>query len=72
MSIQFPITIKVFTEPAAVGASYIAHIPEFDISSCGKTEKQAVDNVKEALEGVLDEVKAQDKLDEYLRYKSFW
>ena len=63
MSIQFPITIKVLYEPDAKDAPYVAYIPEFDISSCAKTEAKAKKNVKEALELTLEEVKKIDKLD---------
>lgn len=66
MSIQFPITIKVMFEPDAHDAPYVAYIPEFDISSCAKTEAKAKKNVKEALELTLEEVSRIDKLDEYL------
>ena len=67
MSIQFPITIKILFEPEAKEAPYVAYIPEFDISSCGKTEEKAKKNVKEALELVLEEVKKQNKLNEFLK-----
>lgn len=64
MSIQFSITIKILYEKEAKEAPYIAYIPEFDLSSCGKTEEEARKNVKEALELVLDELKKQNKLEE--------
>ncbi len=67
MSIQFPITIKIVYEPAAKDAPYVAYIPEFDVSSCGKTEEIAKKNVKETLEIVLEEVKKKDKLEEFLK-----
>ena len=67
MSIQFPITIKIIYEPQAKEAPYVAYIPEFDISSCGKTEEKAKKNVKEALELVLEEVKKKDKLEDFLK-----
>jgi len=66
MSIQFPITIKILYEKEAKEAPYVAYIPEFDLSSCGKTEEEARKNVKEALELVLEELKKQNKLEEYL------
>lgn len=67
MSIQFPITIKIIFEPEAKDAPYVAYIPEFDISSCGKTEEKAQKNVREALELILEEVKKQNKLEEFLK-----
>lgn len=67
MSIQFPVTIKIMYEKEAKDAPYVAYIPEFDVSSCGKTEAQARKNVKEALEIVLEEVKKKGKLEEFLQ-----
>jgi len=71
MSIQFPITIKILYEVEAKDAPYVAYIPEFDISSCAKTEEKAKENVKEALEIVLAEVKKQGKLNEFLKEAGF-
>ena len=67
MSLKFPITIKIIYEKEAKDAPYIAYIPEFDVSSCGKTEEQAKSNVKEVLEITLETVKKQNKLDEFLK-----
>jgi len=67
MSIKFPITIKIIYEKEAKDAPYIAYIPEFDISSCGKTEEKAKKNVKEVLKITLEEVKKQNKLEEFLK-----
>lgn len=66
MSIQFPITIKILYEKEAKDAPYVAYIPEFDLSSCGKTEEEARKNVKEALELIFEELKKQNKLEKYL------
>ncbi len=71
MSIQLPITIKVLYESQAKDAPYIAYIPEFDVSSCGKTEEKAKKNVKEALEIVLEEVKKQGQLNQFLKEAGF-
>lgn len=67
MSIQFPVTIKIMYEKGATDAPYVAYIPEFDVSSCGKTEAKARKNVKEALEIVLEEVQKKGKLEEFLQ-----
>ena len=67
MSIQFPVTIKIMYEKEAIDAPYVAYIPEFDVSSCGKTEAQSRKNVKEVLEIVLKEVKKKGKLDSFLQ-----
>ncbi len=53
----YPITIKIINEPDASDAPFVAYIPEFDISSCGKTEEEATKNVKEVLNITLEEVK---------------
>lgn len=68
---QFSITIKIIYEKEASDAPYVAYIPEFDVSSCGKTEEQAVGNVKEALDIVLEEVQQQGKLNEFLKDAGF-
>lgn len=67
MSVSFPITIKMIYESEAIDAPYVAYIPEFDISSCGKTEDEAKKNVREVLEITLEEAKKQHKLDEFLK-----
>jgi len=64
--IQYPITLKVIYEKDAKDAPYIAYIPEFDVSSCGKTETEAIKNAKEALEITFEEVKKKGKLEEFL------
>jgi predicted RNase H-like HicB family nuclease len=48
-------------EKEAKDAPFVAYIPEFDVSSCGRTEAKARKNVKEALEIVLEEVKQRNK-----------
>jgi len=53
-------------EKESKDAPYVAYIPEFDVSSCGKTESQARKNVKEVLEIVLEEVKKKGELKEFL------
>ncbi len=67
MSISFPITIKIIYEPEAVDAPYVAYIPEFDISSCGKTEEEAKKHAREVLEITLEEVEKKHKLEEFLK-----
>jgi predicted RNase H-like HicB family nuclease len=67
MSLSFPITIKIIYEPEAADAPYVAYIPEFDLSSCGKTEEDAKKNVREVLEITLEQVEKQHKLEEFLK-----
>ncbi len=62
MSLSFSITIKIIYEPEATDAPYIAYIPEFDVSSCGKTEETAKKNVREVLKITLEEVEKQHRL----------
>ena len=56
-SYSYPITIKVLYEKEAKEAPFIAYIPEFDISSCGKTEIEAIKNVNQTLEITIEEIK---------------
>ena len=65
-TLQYPITIKILYEHDAADAPYVAYIPEFDISSCGKTEEMATKNVKEALDLMLNEIKQDGNLDTFL------
>lgn len=67
MTLEYPITIKIIYEKEAVESPYVAYIPEFDISSCGKTEEEARKNVKEALTIVIEEVKKKNKLKQFLK-----
>lgn len=67
MSVKFPVTIKIIYESEAKDAPYVAYIPEFDVSSAGKTEDKARKNVREVLEIVLEEAKKQNELEELLK-----
>ncbi len=67
MSVQFAVTIKIIYEPEAKDAPNVAYIPEYDVSSAGKTEDKARDNVKEVLGITLEEAKKQNKLEELLK-----
>lgn len=66
-----PITVKVLYEEEAKDAPYVAYIPEFDISSCGKTEAKAIHNAKEVLEITLAKVKSEGRLDEFLEESGY-
>ena len=63
--LNYPITFKVFVEDSG-DAPFVAYVPEFDISSCGKTETEAIHNAREALEITIEEIKKKGKLKEYL------
>ena len=44
------------------GATYVAHAPELDISSCGDTEAETRRNIKDAVAGFLNTAEEQGKL----------
>lgn len=62
MSINYPLTIKIIKEEKVKEAPFIAYIPEFDVSSCGKSEEEAVSNVKEMVDILFEEAKADGNL----------
>lgn len=66
VNIPYPITIKIHREPEASDAPYVAHIVEFDVSSCGKTEEKAVYNAREALTITLEKAKKDGRLADLL------
>jgi len=43
-------TVHLFRE----GDTYVAHVPELDISSCGETQEKARANIKDAVRGFLE------------------
>jgi predicted RNase H-like HicB family nuclease len=49
MDIQF--TTRVFKE----GPMFVAHTPELDVSSCGRSKEKAIKNLEEAVRMVLEE-----------------
>ena len=60
MEIQF--TTQIFKE----GRTYVAHTPELDVSSCGKTKERALKNLKEAVRLYLEEAEKMGTLDQIL------
>ena len=48
-------TIHLFRE----GDTYVAHVPELDVSSCGETEEKARVNIKDADVGSLKRPKTK-------------
>lgn len=66
MSINYKLTIKVTREKDAKDAPYVAYVPEFDLSSAGKTEKQAIKNVKEVVDIMFEEAKADGNIEALL------
>jgi len=43
-------TIRTFRE----GKMYVAYAPELDLSSCGTTDEEARDNIRDAVRGFLE------------------
>ena len=55
-------TVHLFRE----GNTYVAHVPELDVSSCGETEEKARTNIKDAVRGFLEAAEHKGTLDEIL------
>jgi predicted RNase H-like HicB family nuclease len=43
-------TVHIFKE----GKTYVAYVPELDLSSCGASDDEARRNIRDAVEGFLD------------------
>ena len=43
-------TIHIFKE----GRTYVAYVPELDLSSCGETDGEARKNIRDAVQGFLE------------------
>lgn len=66
MTHQLPISIKIIHEPDSIDAPYVAYIPEFDVSSCGKTELEAERQVREVLQITLEEIAKKGDISVFL------
>ena len=55
-------TVRLFRE----GETYVAHVPELDISSCGDTEAETRRNIKDAVAGFLNTAEEQGTLEQIL------
>ncbi|MFH1388715.1 MAG: type II toxin-antitoxin system HicB family antitoxin [Patescibacteria group bacterium] len=64
--LNLPLTIKVFKEGSSKENPFVAYNPELDISSCGKTEEDARNMLKEAVSVLLDGAKEDGTLDQLL------
>ena len=60
-------TIHTFKE----GDTYVAHVPELDVSSCGRTNDEARANVREAVQGFLETSAEMGTLDEILEESGY-
>jgi len=55
-------TVHLFRE----GDTYVTHVPELDVSSCGETQEKARANIKDAVRGFLEAAEDKGTLDEIL------
>ena len=51
-------TVHTFKE----GATYVAYVPELDVSSCGATKDDAFRNIRDAVQGFLESSAAMGSL----------
>ena len=68
---KLPLTIKGFYEASSKDAPWVSYNPELDVASCGPTEKKARENLKEAIDMVLEGAKEDGNLGELLRESGF-
>ncbi len=47
---EIPFTIHIFKE----GPTFVAYVPELDLSSCGATDQEARKNIRDAVSGFLE------------------
>jgi predicted RNase H-like HicB family nuclease len=55
-------TVHLFRE----GDTYVAHVPELDVSSCGETQAKARIDIEDAVRGFLEAAEAKGTLNEIL------
>jgi predicted RNase H-like HicB family nuclease len=60
MDLEF--TVRIFKGHG----TFVAHVPELDVSSCGDTESEARRNIRDAVSGFLETAKAAGTLNEIL------
>lgn len=66
-----PMTIKIMVDKRSKDAPFIAYSPELDVVSCGPTEEKARENLHEAVEILVQEMKNKGKLIEFLKEMGF-
>jgi predicted RNase H-like HicB family nuclease len=52
-------TVHTFKE----NGTYVAYVPELDVSSCGATQEDAMRNIRDAVEGFLESSAAHGSLE---------
>jgi predicted RNase H-like HicB family nuclease len=60
---DFGFTVRILRE----GSTFVAHVPELDVSSCGDTEADARRNIVDAVQGFLETAKDQGTLNDILQ-----
>ena len=55
-------TVRIFKE----GPTFVAHVPELDVSSCGGTETEARQNIRDAVSGFIETAKQMGTLKDLL------
>ena len=60
-------TVLIFLE----GKTYVAYVPELDVSSCGSDPDEARKNIRDAVQGFLETSKELGSLDEILAEAGF-
>ena len=60
-------TVHIFKE----GPTFVAHVPELDISSCGDSEAQARRNIRDAVSGFLETAKELGTLKDILEESGY-
>ncbi len=59
-------TISFTTHIFKEGDTYVAYVPELDVSSCGSTDEEARKNIRDALRGFFEVSMEMGTLDEIL------
>lgn len=60
-------TVHIFRE----GDVYVAHVPELDVSSCGKTTDEARRNIQDAVKGFLETAEEMGTLNDVLEESGY-
>lgn len=61
------VTVHIFRE----GDMCVAHVPELDVSSCGKTIDEARRNIQDAVKGFLDTAEETGTLNDVLEESGY-
>lgn len=60
-------TVHIFKE----GPTFVAHVPELDVSSCGATEAEARKNIRDAVSGFVETAKEAGTLNSILEESGY-